>query len=300
MKLSIIILTYNSEKLIGPCLDSIYETIRDIDFEIIVIDNNSHDQTVEFLRRYYPGIKLTVNKENIGFARGVNQGIKKAKGKFLLLLNPDMRVFENTINRSLDYLEKNKDVGILGCQLLYPDMRLQASFGNFPSLFTEFLQATFLYKFLPWGRFIPLNFLSRRRFEKIHQVDWLGGGFMMLRREVFKKIGLFDENFFMYLEDVDLCYRTKKVGFKIIYFPQVQVVHHHMASAKRDPSKAIINELNSLIYYFKKYKKNILVLKFLIYLRIYLQLFRYKLVSLLKKEDKIFAKAYKKVLKEIQ
>jgi GT2 family glycosyltransferase len=300
MKLSIIIITYNSEHLIGPCLDSIYETIKDIDYEIIVIDNASSDNTVAFLQKKYPKINLVVNSENVGFARGVNQGIKKARGEFILLLNPDMRVLQGTINKSLAYLEKNSEIGILGCQFLYPNMRLQASFGNFPSLFTEFLQTTYLYKFLPWGRFIPESTISKKRFKKIHKVDWLSGGFMILRRDVFKKIGLFDENFFMYLEDIDLCFRARKAGFKIIYFPKAQVIHHHMASTKKDPSRAIINELKSLIYYFKKYKKNIFILKILIYSKLYLQLSRYKLISLFRKKEKPFVEAYKKVLKEMK
>lgn len=300
MKLSIIIITYNSENLIGPCLDSIYKTTKDLDYEIIIIDNVSQDDTVSFLRKNYPKINLTVNSENVGFARGVNQGIKKAKGEFILLLNPDMRVLDGAINKSLAYLEKNSDTGILGCQLLYPNLKLQASFGNFPSLFTEFLQATYLYKFLPWGRFIPESATSKKRFKKIHEVDWLGGGFMMVRRKTFDQIGLFDENFFMYLEDVDLCFRAKKSGFKVIYFPEAQVIHHHMASTKKDPSSAIINELRSLVYFFKKYKKNILILKILVYKRLYLQLFRYKLSSLFTKENKIFVEAYRKVLREVK
>lgn len=297
MKLSIIIITYNSEKLIGPCLDSIYKTTKDLNYEVIIIDNASQDNTVSFLQKNYPKINLTLNRQNVGFARAVNQGIKKAGGEFILLLNPDMRVLDKTINKSLAYLEKNSDVGILGCQFLYPNMKIQASFGNFPSLFTEFLQATYLYKFLPWGRFIPESVLSKKRFKKIQEVDWLSGSYMLMRQKVFEKIGLFDENFFMYLEDVDFCFRAKEAGFKVVYFPKVQVIHYHMASTKKDPSKAIINELKGLIYYFQKYKKNIRFLKFLICLKLYLQLFRYKLVSLYKKEGKIFFDAYKKILK---
>jgi GT2 family glycosyltransferase len=300
MKLSIIIITYNSEHFIGPCLDSIYKTVKNFDYEIIVVDNASQDNTVSFLQKNYPKIDLTIDSENVGFARGVNQGAQKARGEFILFLNPDMRVLNSAINRSLAYLERNSDIGILGCQFFYPNMRLQASFGNFPSLFTEFLQATYLYKFLPWGRFIPESATSKKRFKKIHEVDWLSGGFMMARRETLKKIGFFDVNFFMYLEDIDLCFQAKKAGLKVVYFPEAQVIHHHMASTKKDPSRAIVNELKSLIYYFKKYKKNIPILKIFIYLGLYLQLFRYKLTSLFNKEKKIFVDAYKKVLKELK
>jgi GT2 family glycosyltransferase len=299
-KLSIIIVTYNSEKLIGPCLDSILKTTANLDSEIIIIDNNSQDGTVNLVKTQFPQVRLTENKENVGFARAVNQGVKLAQGKFILLLNPDMRVLDKAILDSLEFLENDKKIGIVGGQLLYHEtLKIQASFGKFPSLFTEFLYAFGLHKIFPWGRFIPKNIFSKGRFEKTHQVDWLGGGYMMINREVFDKVGLFDKNFFMYLEDIDFCYRAKNAGWRVYYFPKAKIVHHHMASSKKDISKPIIYEAKSLIYYFKKYKKSFGVLKFLIRPRLNLRILIYFLPSLFSQEFKELFEANKKAKKEI-
>lgn len=287
-KLSIIIITYNSEKLIGPCLDSVFKIAVGLDFEIIVIDNNSQDRSiwaVEYYSRENPEsgkkIKLIKNTENVGFARAVNQGIKMAKGEYILLMNPDMRILGGAIGLSLGFLQRAKKAGILGAQLLYPrTLKIQASFGRFPSLFTEFLYAFGLHKIFPWGRLIPKNIFSFWKFRKIYKVDWLGGGYMMVKKEVFNKVGLLDENFFMYLEDIDFCYRSKQAGYDIYYFPKAKVVHYHMASAKKDLSKPIIYEAKSLIYYFKKYKKNLNILRFLIWLRLNLRITTYFVRSL--------------------
>ncbi|MEW6407314.1 MAG: glycosyltransferase family 2 protein [Patescibacteria group bacterium] len=299
-KLSIIIVTYNSENLIGSCLDSIFKTAGGLELEVIIIDNNSQDDAVNVVKTRFPQARLIENKENVGFARAVNQGIKMSQGEFVLLLNPDMRVLDKAIKSSLEFLETNPKVGILGAQLLYPKtLKVQPSFGRFPSVFTEFLQAFGLHKILPWGRFIPKNIFSFWKFKKICRVDWLGGGFMMVKKEVFDKVGLLDEKFFMYLEDIDFCYRAKQVGFEVYYFPKAKVIHHHMASAKKDLSKPIIYEAKSLIYYFKKYSKNVGFLKFLIWLRLGIRILGYFSLSLFNRQYKDIFSAYSKAKKEL-
>lgn len=306
-KLSIIVVTYNSEKLISPCLESISKTTSNLDLEIIIIDNNSIDKSGDAVKDYIiknpsfgSKIRLFKNKKNIGFARAVNQGIRLSNGKFILLLNPDMRVLNKTITSSLEFLEKNRKAGILGGQFLYPEtFKIQSSFGNFPSLDTELCYAFGLHKIFSCGRFIVKNIFSSSRFKKTYKVDWVSGGFMMIRKNVLEKIGLLDENFFMYLEDIDFCYRAKQAGFGAYYFPIAQVIHHHMASSKRDLSKPIIYEARSLLYYFKKYKKSVSVLKFLIRLRLNLRIFIYFLLFLFSQKNKELFKANKKVKREL-
>lgn len=307
-KLSIIIVTYNSEKLIGPCLESIFKTTAGLDFEIIIVDNNSQDGTINLIKAKFPQILLIENKENIGFARAINQGVKIAQGEFVLLLNPDMRVLNKAIQKSLEFLEKNfstssgdyKKIGILGGQLLYPETsKIQPSFGRFPSLFTEFLYTFGLHRIFPWGRFIYKNIFSFWKFKKTHAIDWVGGGFMMIKKEVFGKVGLFDENFFLYLEDIDFCCRAREAGYGIYYFPYAQVEHHHMASSKTDLSRPIIYEAKSLMYYFKKYKKNVSALKFLIWLRLNLRIFAYFVLSLFGQKYKELCEANRKANVEI-
>ena len=292
MRLSIIIVNYKTKDLLKDCLDSIKE---DFKYEIIVIDNNSQDGSAEYINKFQipnsklqtnsklqiqnpkqdssPEIRLITNKENLGFAKAVNQGLKIAQGEYILLLNPDTKIKQRDLSKCLGFLEKNSQIGILGCQLVNSDNSLQGSFGNFPSLMTEFFQATFLCKFFPFGRWIPFGFLSKRLFNKFHFVDWVGGGFMLFRKEVLDKIGGLDEKFFMYFEDVDFCKRAKQAGWKIIYWPEVKILHHHMQSAKKDLALAWWQEAESLIYYFKKYQKNLFLLKLLLYLRVYIQIF---------------------------
>lgn len=308
LKLSIIIVTHNSEKLILPCIDSILKTTAGLDFKIIVIDNNSEDDSNFIVKNYVlknpdrgAKIRLFRNKENIGFAKAVNQGIKLSNSQYILLLNPDMRVMNKTISSSLEFLEKNQKVGILGAQFLYPQtFKIQSSFGKFPTAATEFYYVFGLHKIFPCGRFIVKNIFSTPQFKKTHKVDWVSGGFLLVRSEVFKKIGFLDENFFMYLEDIDFCYRAKQAGFEVYYFPIAQIIHHYMASSKRDLSKPIIYEAKSLIYYFKKYKKNIRLLKFLIRLRLNERLFTYFLPSLVSKKYRELRKANKEAKKEIK
>lgn len=298
-KLSITIITYNSEKLIGPCLESIFKTTTSLDFEIIVIDNNSQDKTVNLINEKFPQARLIKNRENVGFARAINQGIKISQGEFVLFLNPDMRVLDEAIAASMEFLSQNEKAGILGGQLLYPKtLKIQVSFGRFPSFFTEFLYAFGLHKIFPCSRFISKNIFSGWKFKKTRQVDWVGGGYMMVKKEVFDKIGLLDENFFMYLEDIDFCYRAKKAGYEIYYFPKAQVIHHHMASSKRDLSKPMIYEAKSLIYYFKKYKKSLDILKFLIWLRLDIRILGYFLLSLFNRQYKDMFLSYSKAKKE--
>lgn len=287
MRLSIIIVNFKTRELLKECLNSIKENFE---YEIIVIDNNSQDGSVEEIESWKSiksgedagsQLKLIENKKNLGFAKAVNQGLKIAQGKYILLLNPDTKLKEGGLKQCLDFLVENPKIGILGCQLLNIDGSVQASFGNFPSLITEFFQATFLYKFFPLGRWIPFGFLSKGLFKRVHFVDWVGGGFMLMRREVVKAVGGLDENFFMYFEDVDFCQRVSNQEWRIIYWPEVRILHYHMQSAKRDIALAWWQEAESLIYYFKKYKKNLFILKVLLYFRAYLQIFVVKYLSIL-------------------
>lgn len=292
IKLSIIIVNFKTKDLLRECLDSIQE---DFKYEIIVIDNNSQDGSVGMLKKNYElritnyELKIIENKENQGFAKAVNQGFKIVQGEYIVLLNPDTRIKKGDLKECLSHLEENSKIGILGCQLINTDGSIQASFGNFPSLITEFFQAFFLFKFFPFGRFIPFSFLSKHLFKKPHLVDWVGGGFMLFRKKVLDKIGGLDENFFMYFEDIDFCQRAKRAGWKIIYWPEIKILHHHMQSAKKDITQAWWQETESLIYYFKKYKKNLFVLKLFLYLRAYLQIFIVKYLSILLKIFKIEA-----------
>lgn len=250
-KLSLIIISYNTAALTLQCLKRVWTVFREIKHEIIVIDNHSPDNSPWLIKKNFPQIKLLVNKKNLGFARAVNQGVSKAYGEYILLLNTDTLVNKKII-KALDFLDENPAVGLLSPRLIFPRGKLQANFGNYPSLFTEFLQATLLYKILPWGRVIMPNLFTKKRVYQIREVEWLSATCLFIKRKVFKKIGLFDENFFMYLEDVDFCLRARRAGFKIILWGKEKIIHSHHGSSQNSLAPWFY-EKESLLYFWKKH-----------------------------------------------
>lgn len=299
--LSIIVVTYNSRNYIGNCLSSIFKAVSNLSSEVIIVDNNSQDGTIDYIKRYFQDLKLIVNKENLGFAFAVNQGIKASQGSHILLLNPDTVVNPDTISCMLDFIDKKEKCGAIGCLIKNTDGSIQPSFGNFPSIITEFFQNLGLYKLIPKGRVIPYNIFTRHKFKKIHRVDWAGGSCLMLKKEAINKVGLLDENFFLYLEEVDWCYRAYKMGFKIFFFPNVFTIHHLRKSAEKNLEKAVISETESLIYYFKKHypEKKQRSLKRLIKFKCFLQIIRWSFMSLFGLKNKKYIDIYKKIIKKI-
>jgi len=251
MKLSVIIPSYNTAQLTLKCLKRVCSSFSEIKHEIILIDNHSEDESVRLVKKYFSRAKLIVNKKNFGFARAVNQGIRKARGEYVLLLNTDALVNKSLI-RALKFLEQTPDVAMLSPRLTYPGGRLQTNFGNYPSLLTEILQTTLLYRILPWGRVIMPNILTRKKFYQSREVKWLSGTCPLIRASIFKRVGLFDEKFFMYLEDIDFCKRVKQAGFKIVFWGQTQIIHKHKASSKNSllPDHY---ERKSLLSFWKKH-----------------------------------------------
>ncbi len=250
-KLSVIIPSYNTSKLTQKCIARVRSVFRSLRYEMIVVDNASQDDTRAVLKNKFPQVRLIANRQNRGFARAVNQGIRYAKGEYILLLNTDAFVNQNTL-KAITYLDAHPQVGILSPRLVYPGGRLQANFGNALSLFTELLQTTQIYKLLPWGRVIMPNFLTRSRFYQIREVKWLGGTCLFIRKAVFTQIGLFDEHFFMYLEDLDFCKRARIAGFPVVFWGKGRIVHQHHASAASTLAPWLY-ERASLKHYWRKH-----------------------------------------------
>jgi GT2 family glycosyltransferase len=202
--------------------------------EIIVVDNASDDGSVEMLKQYFPTVKLIENSKNLGFSKANNIGLKIAEGKYILLLNPDTLVSENTFEVMINFLRQHPDAGMAGCKILNPDGTLQlACRRSFPGLWTSFCKVTGLGAIFPQSRIFARYNLTYLSEDKTYEVDAISGSFMMLRRELFEKIGGLDEQFFMYGEDLDLCYRTQKAGFKVYYVHSTQIIHYKGESTKR-------------------------------------------------------------------
>ena len=256
--LSIIIVSFNTKKILANCLNYIYPIVKNSQNEIIVIDNNSTDGTKEMLKNQYPRIQTIFNNNNLGFGTANNQGMRIAKGNFFLLLNSDTIALPENIERSKQYLINRPDVGILGCRLETPAGYLQPSCGSFFTLYHAIFGGIELNRILKKLGFFNISVFEHILAEDDHQiirdVDWVSGAFMLLRKEVFEKVGGFDENIFFYGEEDEWCYRIKKYGWKILYFPEVSIVHIGKVSvvARPDLRKNSV-VLERKYYFFKKH-----------------------------------------------
>lgn len=251
MKLSIITLNYKKPNLTIACLKSLYEQYKkefeSSEFECIVVDNNSQDNSVpviqdEIKKHTYKNVRLIANKYNAGFGAGNNLGAFKSKGKYSLFLNNDTQVKDKNLIRMVSYMDNHSDIAILGGQLCNIDGSLQPSMGKF---------------YTPLRTLILLLGLQRfgmidKSPTQIQQVDWVKGALLMIRRKVFDALHGFDENIFMYTEDMELCFRAKIAGYKTYFYPQVSVFHAEQGSSNR--TFAIVNIYKNLLYFYKKHR----------------------------------------------
>lgn len=251
MELSIIIINYNVKEFLQNLIHSLQKALSKITHEIIVVDNASDDGSVEFIRDKFPQIHLIVNKTNVGFSKANNEALKISKGKFILLINPDTIVSEDTINRMIYFLNQNPDAGLAGCKILNPDGSLQlACRRSFPGPWTSFCKVTGLSTLFPKSKLFAKYNLTYLDENSTYEVDAISGSFMMMNREAYEKVGGFDEQFFMYGEDLDLCYRIQKNGYKVYYYPGTQIIHYKGESTKRsslDETKYFYNAMNLFV-----------------------------------------------------
>jgi len=234
LDLSIIIVNYNVKEFLQNLLDSIDKASTNISKEIIVIDNASDDGSIEVIKEKFPSVKLIENKINIGFGRANNQGLTIAKGKYILFVNPDCIVSEDTFDNMISFFESNSECGLAGCKILNSDGTLQlACRRSFAGPWTSFTKVTGLSNLFPKSKIFARYNLTYLDENKTYEVDAVSGSFMMIRKEVYEKVGGFDEQFFMYGEDLDLCYRVQKAGYKVYYVHNTQIIHYKGESTKR-------------------------------------------------------------------
>ncbi len=254
MDISIVIVTWNSQEFIRNCLDSIYLLPDKVRYEIVVIDNGSSDETTKIVREFYPEVNLIENRRNLGYAKANNQGIKKAKGKYILLLNPDTEVSVNSLALMYEFMEKNPQVGALGPKLLNPDRTIQPSCREFPTFITLIWEFSGLSRVFSKSKIFGSWRMGYFAFDRPIEVDQPMGSCLMIRRETLKDIGLFDENFSMFFNDVDLCFRIKRAGWKIYFYPDVQVIHNRGASTRKAKRRMIWLSHLAFYKFFKKHK----------------------------------------------
>ena len=244
MDLSISIVNWNTRELLDQCLKSIFDTTKGIDFEVIVVDNASSDDSMEMVHEKYPQVKSILNSENVGFATANNQAYEISSGKYFMLLNPDTIVLTD-LSPVVDFLDSNNEVGVAGCKCINPDKSLQPNWYDYYPSFT--------WELLPEAlRNIASKLIYKRNSDSAFATKWVGGQCMTLRRECMDKVGAMDQNFFMYSEETDLCFRIKKLGWKIMHFPGITIVHIGGQSTKSVRTKMLIELYRSKNRFIRK------------------------------------------------
>ena len=264
MTFSFVIVNWNVRELLEKCLLSIEKFSSHFNFEIIVVDNASMDGSVAMMRERFPQINLIANTKNLGFAAGVNQCIKQARGEYIVLLNPDVEVMESTLESLLEEFKKCADSGIVGGKIKNEDGSIQPSVRAFPDVLSQVLislKLKHIFNLRAIGRYLAQNF----DYEKRREVDQVMGAFFAIRRKVIEQIGMMDERFFLWFEEVDFCKRAKDAGWKVIYTPKSEVLHLGGKSFGQISSTARQRIFNkSLRYYMLKHKGLIVWLAFAI------------------------------------
>ena len=284
MDLSVVIVNYGTFELTKNTINSILEYSYPFSVEIIVVDNASPDDSLSKLEQYFNDkVKFIPSKTNNGFAAGNNQALKIADSKYILLLNSDTLVWENTLENIYDYMENNPDVGACGCQVLLEDNTLdKACKRSFPNVKNSFFR---LFHIPTKSRDDNYN-LDDLDDDGIYEIDCLTGAFIFTRKEVLDDIGLLDETFFMYGEDIDFCYRIKDAGWKIVYYGKNKITHFKGASSKKQRPKLIYEFYRAMYIYYKKHhahESNILTnivvyvgISLLCLLKLFLNIFKKK------------------------
>jgi GT2 family glycosyltransferase len=250
--LSIVIVTWNGKKFIGECLNSLENYRRNPEAEIIVVDNASEDGTPELVRDLFPEVNLIMSKENLGFTRGNNLGIHGCSGKYVCLINPDVKVLDGCIEKMLAYMQENPRVGLLGPRMICTNGESDRSYMGAPTLWNLFCRALALDVLFPKSKMFSgfLMFYFDR--NKIAEVDILNGWFWMTRREALVEVGLLDETLFMYADDLDWSKRFRDCGWKVVYFPEAEAIHYGGGTTARAPIRFSVEMQKANFQYWQK------------------------------------------------
>lgn len=254
MQISVVILNWNNKDVIINCLEAVQSELAAIDSETTVVDNGSIDGSLELIKQKFSNVNLIENKENLGFAKGVNQGVQKSRGKYVLLLGSDTEVQKGSVQALLNRLESLGDeYAAVAPQLLNSDGSIQPSCRNFPTPLNLFADMTFLWKLFPKSKIFGNYRLTYWDHHNERDVVQPQMTCMLVRREVFEKIGLLDEDFSIYFNDVDWCYRVNKADFKIRFVPDAKVKHIYGHSTKKWRGKRVKLWREGLLKFYKKW-----------------------------------------------
>ncbi len=253
-RLTIVIVSWNTRELLRACLASLERAPQPAEREVIVVDNGSRDGTPRMVREEFPGVLLLVNELNEGFARAVNRGARRARGRYLLLLNSDTEIVGDALSACARYLDGHPEAAAVGCRLLYPDGRRQSSCFRFPNLRGLLLQALYLPRLFPHHPVWNFGRYGQARWSEPRRVDCVMGSFLMLRAGAVAGEPLLDEGYFLYAEEADLCYRLALRGGATVYLPGAEIVHRHGGSSRAVPVWAAHASRRGTLRFFYKWR----------------------------------------------
>ena len=263
--LSIVIVNWNVADLLRECLRSILDApgtglledgtilVGPYAAEVFVVDNASSDGSAEMVRSAFPQVKLIASPTNLGFTGGNNLALQRCQGRYVLLLNPDTQIVGDALPAMLDYMEHNPGVGVVGPRLYYADGTLQPSRRRFPTMMTAFMESSLLQQWFPRNRWALRYYLADVPDDIVQDVDWVVGACMLVRSEAIERVGLLDQDFFMYSEEMDWCRRMVDDGWRVVYLPQAVVIHHEGRSSTQVIPARHIRFQTSKIHYFRKH-----------------------------------------------
>jgi len=287
-KLSVIVVNYNDKNNLRECLSSLGESLLEIPWEAIVVDNCSSDGSIEFIKSFFSEVKVIENKENLGFSKANNKGIEQSRAAYILFLNPDTILFPNSLSLLLKEMRSNPRAAGVGPALLDERMNYQVSFGKKVDFFPELFQKLLMNR--------CEKYRLRHDFGR-RDVGWLSGACLLVRRRALEEAGIFDERFFLYFEDIDLCLRMRNRGWKLIYFPQARVIHKGGTSTSQLGLRRRWEYRKSQLYFYKKH--NSLFSKVLLKIYLFLNFtLLYFYALLFKIEDASEIKKFFLLLKE--
>jgi len=276
MKLSIVIVNYNVRYFLEQCLHSVQNACKGLESEVFVVDNSSVDGSVKMVREKFPDVILIENKENLGFSTANNQAMKKANGEFVLLLNPDTLVEDDTLRKVVGFMDEHPEAGGLGVKMIDGKGKfLPESKRALPTPIVSFYKIFGLSSLFPRSRIFSQYHLGYLDKDKVHEIDVLAGAFMLLRKKVLDEVGLLDESFFMYGEDIDLSYRITQAGYRNYYYPGTRIIHYKGESTKKSSLNYVFMFYNAMIIFARKHfsKENARSFSIMIHSAIYLRAF---------------------------
>lgn len=252
VKVSVVIVNWNTCDLLKQCLEAL-ESQTASSLEIFVVDNASSDGSPEMVREHFPDVQLIANQRNRGFAAANNQALDKSSGQYILLLNPDTKVLDGAVDKLVAFLDKESTVGACTSMLLNGDGSLQKNVGNFYSFWGTLLENRIVPRILPNNKFLAKKFVAFWDHTTQRDIDWARGAVLLFHRKVLDQVGLLDEQFYIYGEEIDYCWRIKKKGWRIVYLPAAKIIHYGQAASSQRKQEMFIQNYKSFYILLKKH-----------------------------------------------